>query len=467
LIPPVRGGSAGCRPGSRPASGKMTDVTDRAGVRGFAPAVAMMLTIAALSAIWLAIGRQWGFYTALNDFWGTFFLADQLSLSDTRTLHNGFFPIGYPALLRMLRSESILIVAFVLSVACGAAMMAVVYGWLASRVWPWLVVGVTLAMAAQPLVFVHAVTAAPDMPSTLAAVAGVLLLAGAIDRQRWPHALAAGVLLGVSGLCRYHGFVFGGAAVAAALAIWPSRWRLAGLAAIGFGAMGGLQVAANVTAGVPQFQTAQAFNVYKMFNPVDWWHLSVTAYPASVIDVIRLSPERFRASYWSILAPSLYLIVPPLAAALLPGRHRRAGWFLTMTTAIYLPVQAIGGSPRGPLPVVPLFFAGIALALQSVIDWAWHTSLSVRRGSALAAGAALFALALANWIPENRAVVTMIGGMADLWAKTEAALRADGARHPAQVFTDRGAASTIARATPAVGRRLICTGTRRFILPCG
>ena len=52
--------------------------------------------ILALCGWWWWSGLELRFYVLQNDFWGLFFLGEHLSLEDTGTLHNGFYPIGYP-----------------------------------------------------------------------------------------------------------------------------------------------------------------------------------------------------------------------------------------------------------------------------------------------------------------------------------------------------------------------------------
>lgn len=199
--------------------------------------------------------------------------------------------------------------------------------------------------------------------------------------------------------------------------------------------MAGVQAAVNLVAGVGAFESAQAFNVYKTFNAVDWFHLD-TNYPDRVLDVIRLSPERFLRAWWAALTPTLWLIVP-VATAVVTCRQaqRRVALCLVLVLCLYLPVQAVGGSPRGPLLVLPLCALGAALTLDGIRQ---RLGAATARPQRAVAPLIVVALGLAGlqWLPENVANVRTFRGVADVWRSTEAALRADGVQSPSAVFTD-------------------------------
>ena len=68
-----------------------------------------------------ALGVVWstGFYVELNDFWGNLFAAEQLDLRQPASLHNGFYPIGYLLLLRVLALGDPVVGAGLANVALG------------------------------------------------------------------------------------------------------------------------------------------------------------------------------------------------------------------------------------------------------------------------------------------------------------------------------------------------------------
>lgn len=400
------------------------------------PRAAGAALILAFVAWWAAAGFELGFYTILNDFWGLFFAADQLSLADPRTLHNGFFPIGYPLILRMLRSTAVLPTMFGVSVTAAAGTLAVTFLWLARHASPWLAVAAIAILGIEPTFFLHAITTGPDMLSTLLAATGALALLSGLARGSVVVSALGGLALGLAGLTRYHGFLMAFGAVVAGAIVWPTRWRQTLAAAAMIGMAGGVQVLANVAAGVGPFQTAQPFNVYKLFNPVDWYHLQRN-YPPSVIGVIRLSPERYLEAYRAQLLPSLFLLVPSAAGAVVAtGRNRRIALYALVAAGLYLPLQAVGGSPRGPLLAAPLAAVGVAVALDAILTRQWIASGA---GRTLAVIGVLAAIAWASVWPaagQNRQAVAANASVQRLWADVEGTLRADGVQHPARVFTD-------------------------------
>lgn len=387
----------------------------------------------------LATGSHLCFYTILNDFWGTFFLGEHLSLADTRTLHNGFFPPGYPLVLRLLLSEDILLRAYVLTALSAAATLWVTVRFGTSIAWPWAAAGAGMLLALHPLFFLYGITTGPDAPTLALSTTGLLLLLTGVARPDGKRCLQwcvlGGLLLGAAGLLRHHGFPFAVASLLAVLVAWPSRWKLAGAAAAAAGAMVGVQAATNLMAGAGAFESAQAFNVYKTFNPVDWFHLN-TNYPDRVLDVIRLSPERFLQAWWTSLSPALWLIVPAATAvAACRQTQRRMAVCLVLILCLYLPVQAVGGSPRGPLLVLPVCALGAALTLDGIRQRLGAATARPQLAIAVLVVIA-FGVAALRWIPENVANVRTFRAVADLWRTTEAALRADGVQSPSAVFTD-------------------------------
>jgi hypothetical protein len=392
--------------------------------------------ILALCGWWWWSGLELRFYVLQNDFWGLFFLSEHLSLKDTGTLHNGFYPIGYPLLLRILIGPNILVTAFAVSVIAAALVLAVQMHFLSRHLSPWIAVACIGALGIHPMFFQHAITAGTDITTVALAATGSLTFVSGLMRGSTTLALIGGALMGGSGLMRHHGFLFSLAVVAAGLACWPRRWQQVCCCAAMVGVAGGVQVAINVAAGVPPFQTAQAFNVYKMFNPVDWFHLKKD-YPPNVLDVIRLSPGRYFEAYKAHLYPELYLLWPAAIATVLVERSKRPlAAFTLITGAVFLPLQAIGGSPRGPMPLLPLCAVAVALCLEAVMTRRWVPSSRVRTSAAAIGTVSVAVAAMWFWPVQSRAYVTHFARVEQLWAQVETQLRSDGVQHPSQVFTD-------------------------------
>jgi len=386
-----------------------------------------------VTACWAWWGVTTDYYLTLNDFWGLLVIAEQLNPSDPRSLHNGFFPIGYPLLLRLFGGASVLAFAFLFSVVSAAAVLIGVGVFLSPRTGPVLAITGVVLTALHPLVFQHAVTSSADMPMTAALVLGVLLLSDALEQDARRQALVAGMLIGCAVLLRYHA-----AAVVAAMALgglmaWPSRWKALCGACVAACAVGGLQVGLNLWAGVGPLQTSQAFNLYKLFNPVDWFHLPPPDLPGSVWAVVQMNPRAFWQAYLAQLSGVWLLLgLAAAAVALAPAGARRTAAFLLVILVGYLPLQALGGSPRGPLPAVPLVIVALVSAAGRVTQ--------VPRGTWLAGAAGLVTVVMAawSWMPANLGFLRGQEANREASASVEAMLRADGVRFAGEVYTDAG-----------------------------
>jgi hypothetical protein len=131
-------------------------------------------------------------------------------------------------------------------------------------------------------------------------------------------------------------------------------------------------------------------------------------------------------SIWPLLG------VSALAAVVAPASLRRSAIFLLVVLACYLPVQALGGSSRGPLPAVPLVVVGALLAASRLRQWP--------RGGPLTAAVAVLSVAMAAWlwVPANRDFLRAQEATRAASASAEALLRADGVRFAGEVYTDSG-----------------------------
>jgi hypothetical protein len=106
--------------------------------------------------------------------------------------------------------------------------------------------------------------------------------------------------------------------------------------------------------------------------------------------------------------------------------------FLLAILGCYLPLQALGGSPRGPLPAVPLVIVAVMLAADRVRHWP--------RGTWLTGAAAVVTVALAAWIwvPATLGFLRQQEATRAASASVEAMLRNDGVRFAGEVYTDAG-----------------------------
>src|SRR5450759_331960 len=222
------------------------------------------------------VGVLTDLHTPLNDFWGNYYLSQRLDPRHLDTLYDGFYPVGYTVLLRLLPRFgyppfSALGINAVLTWLLAFSMLGVLrlrgLGILPSLIAASLVFRF-------PQVFEYLYTPGADAGAmvffTLGTYALLLALLAPTPRTWW-YALSGG-LLGMAALWRYHALLAGVFLLAAAALAY--RKRIAGvmLALASYALVYGGQITVNLLSGHSPFQTYQAFNIYQHVHPVNWYH---------------------------------------------------------------------------------------------------------------------------------------------------------------------------------------------------
>lgn len=377
-----------------------------------------------------------------NDFWALVDAATISGISWPAAIHNGFYPLLYPAFLRSLvmAGASPLVPATLLSLAA-YGLSLVEAGRLSSCIvrprWQPLV---PLAVGTWPLFATYATQPGPEMAATALALSFIrrmVAFPAGLGSIHWKASALAGLVGGAASLLRYHMLVFVSLVLAVvAIDAYIERNRPAaravGLVALTVVAMISAQAAVNLSAGVGPFETAQAFNVYKLLHGVNWFHTASITPPATVYLAVASEPAVFVSAWWSALSPELGWLVPALLLALVAVdiRTRRMAWILLAISAPYLFVIAAGGSSRGPLPVVPLaVICGIAV-MQGL---AVRVSPGMRT-HAVAALVVTAAAGLADHVRTDWGLVRRRHQMHRTYAALSASLKGEGVSLARQVF---------------------------------
>jgi hypothetical protein len=142
-----------------------------------------------------------GFLAAHNDFWGNVFIAQQMEIGVPESFHNGFFPLGYSLLLKVLLGfGSLDFSGFLINLVASVDVLVAAWS-LARRLMPGMqALAVLPFIALHPLCFFYFSTAGVDAGSMAFFLAGMALAVsatGAGIRKAIVLALAAGVMLGL------------------------------------------------------------------------------------------------------------------------------------------------------------------------------------------------------------------------------------------------------------------------------
>jgi hypothetical protein len=388
-------------------------------------------------AIWLGARTQYS--PSLNDFWALLFQAGRFDWSNSNSFKNGFFPPGYGVFLWLVGGKYVLATAYYANLCFAVATLIATY-WTGTRITT-LAGGICAALltAFHPLTFSLAMTSGPDMGCVFMLwTAFCLLQLGASDEDhavRRRYEWLAGLLCAIAILWRYHSLIYTAAMLVAVSCVTRGRVPLRTGAGIGV-ALAILAWLSLLPGFSEQLDRAQAFNVWKALHPVNWYHMPRDV-PPTIAEVIRPQLDAFLRVYWGFNRQYLWLLGPPIVAALVTrARQRRAALSVSILGLLYLPLVGVGFSPRGAAPFIPATMLCIGLVMGFIQSQVSRIADPKTTGFLLCA--AVLALASRSWWTENRMFIESSIAVYDWRRQVELELRAQGVRAPLQVFGDGG-----------------------------
>lgn len=399
---------------------------------------------AALYSIALVFANyRTGFHVGLNDFWGNYYHAENLDFANARSLYDGFYPIGYPVLLRGMPVDDLLAAGFLLAAAArvmfiglfGSLALALVSG-------PWALIA-TISLSLIPRMFQHVLTPTADIPMLIPLLSGAALQLLAVvsegtRRQRVWNMIGAGVLLGAAGLLRQHalamalGLMIGCALVRPRCIGWVLVAGVSCLLAYS------PQMMISMAAGHGPLETSQYVNIYKMTHGVELRDIPLDL-THDIRDIVSADPGRFLRAWAEHLVRMLPLLVPAVVAGFWPSdvTLRRIGRIVAIGGALYLAVVSTGWSHRAVLPILPWTVVLTGAVLHRAIG-----SLTLRDDAAGRRVVAVGSLVLlvAGMYASNRNARLVSGYMEThhRYALVERLVESTGAVHPKQVYTTDG-----------------------------
>lgn len=397
------------------------------------------LTIMTLLA---ATGMTAGFHPAINDVLWITDIAAGIDYTQIQSLHNGFFPLGFPVLLDQLSSLDPLAVGGWLSLMSAAAVLALTW-WLARTLagaWPALVALVALSL--YPLFFEYAASPGPDMMATALTTAGLCLAVQAtrLSSRAWLLFGLAGLAVGIGALFRYHAIVMLVGPLVLAATLVPRRWGNA--VAVITGGLAGVfaQMLVNLLGGFGPLETEAPFNLYKNAVGLDWYLTATLDRDsfASFTGIIAAAPIDVLMSVAGAAAEFTSILAVVALAAMMSARRSLVWVAMLATVTIYVAVVAFGYSVRGQLPVLPI--AAVALASVAMMVYRWLRSTSDASSRSLAAVSSGILIGVLLFLPWLRADLAYIDTRAQVEQQRAAAQLALNQALPSlgtkQVFTN-------------------------------
>ena len=403
------------------------------------------------------IGWLTQFHALGNDYWNILYYGRRMTLSQPESLYNGFFPFGYAFLIGQMPFTYVLPLSFILNALLSGLFVASVSTLVsyADSV-PATILAFYLSIAA-PFVYQNAITLSPDIGAAGFTAFAVFLLCrdwfdsvpqtsvsdfGKLKFDVRP--ILAGISLGLSFLWRTHALVSIVAILAGYFLLSGFRpLRSLALLIVSMAVMAGLQIVVNLISGHGAFETAQAFNLYKFFNGVDWTNPPGPAEieKFSLIQFIIADPLRA----WGAYSPLFFYFIQHAWAAALAfilsprGRYSRPSLFFFIFIVLYAVPISLSDSARSPVVLMAVFLPSVALLLAVLIDAAkklmpnlrfseWIvTALFIGIGFNTLSGWALYDIGITRAAIAERKVLSVI----------EQTLISNGMTSPEQVFADR------------------------------
>jgi hypothetical protein len=365
------------------------DLPGRTGARR-APALAASGYIAVYAVVQWVVAALNGFHPAVNDVIGMFAIARGVEWSDPATLHNGFFPIGLPALLASMPPPSWLSVGTTASIMFGAVALGATWVIAERLTTAWWAVLAVVALSADPTFATYVASAGPDVIALGIAMAGIACYVREATTGRDPRlwvVACSGLLVGAAGLFRYHVAVFSVALIVWSLAQGRRRSATTAAAVAGIAVGYSPQVIVNLLGGFGPLANSGAFTMYQSVVDINWLttgSIDPAAY-ATPLTVITQHPFEFAAAYFQSVT-SYAVPIALVATALLVRRRAGTGlvWVSLLAGVVgYAAVVSTGNSPRGALAVAPVAAVAVtaladrAFDLTRTVGPAWQRAVAV------------------------------------------------------------------------------------------
>ncbi|MCL4552096.1 MAG: hypothetical protein M1305_00860, partial [Candidatus Marsarchaeota archaeon] len=373
--------------------------------------IALYLVLFGIGCV--AIGIASNFHVALNDFWGLYYMAGRLDVNAPQSLHNGFFPVGYPLLLRMFPPKyPILVLAFILNVLLSLMALSAIAYLISIAIGPGWALLAVVTLSTHPKYLEYTTTLGPDIGSSaFMTFGGTLLIIGAASEIRSrPMLLAAlgGAFCGISALLRYHFLILAFMFVLGVSLISRRRLQycLTSVTALAF--VYSIQIVCNLLSGHGLLETATSFQAYVALHGVNWYHFSKDV-PSSILAVVLQSPVPSLLAYQASVVKLLPLSIPSVLCVffLSDRRHAKLSSVIAVVSIAYILIVALGPSPRADIPMLPFFvYQGVSL-LKVLWEGICH-SLQSHRSEVVTALTILIIVLTLGWSSWIRSDVSLV-----------------------------------------------------------
>jgi hypothetical protein len=313
-----------------------------------------------------------------NDFWDTYFIARHLHISIPASLYNPLFPIGYCSFLKLIMGKGVPVVpAIIANIGFGMATLFTCIYVYKKYLSLWVALISLILLSLFPKFFHYFNVGGADPMSvmffTLGTAIIALNLASPSPHQRWAYIrfLAAGSLMGLSAITRYHVFVGSVLFLIAFLIFYRKEWKNFAIAFVGMISIYSIQWAINLISGHSLFETGYgSINIYNLMYNVNYYKTTTLHLPVSALQIVLQDPLLFFSKYMVTLLSLAPCYMPPVIAAFIvkerTGRNLSRG--IALWSIFYFGLFATSTSERQMLIVLPWTLLSSGFILQEL----WH-----------------------------------------------------------------------------------------------
>jgi hypothetical protein len=338
------------------------------------PSSIYILLSIATAGVLSVIGMAINYFPGGNDLFDNHYLAMAINFSDIKSFYDGFFPIGYSLLLKLLvGSHYPAIAAFYVNVLLSMAMMIAMVWYLKRQNFLFLFPFWLFLFCFFPQTFRYLTTPGPDAAAMALFTIGILLVLARCDTADLGKATArraptimcivGGMALGAGALMRYHLFVASVFFLFVCFVFLKNNRRSIIVSAVAFIATYLPQIAINVLSGHGPLETYHALNLYNLVYGVNWYHMERIIPLPSAKSIVSGAPFSFIAHYLKGCIGLGIFAIPPIVHGFFAAPERKKyGYCVGVFCVLYALFFGISASPRAVLPIIPislLFFVKI------------------------------------------------------------------------------------------------------------
>ncbi len=378
-----------------------------------------------------------------NDFWDNYFISSRFTGMDRQTWFNPQYPVGYCLFLKAIMGRGLPVPPAILANIFFGCLLLLTCTVIYEKILPAKHALPSLILLSLFPLNLHYWSVGGGDPGAVAlftaGAAVILWRIGKTEPQPAFPFFAAGILMGLAALFRYHALVANGMMALALVSIHPRKWKQLFILTIGICAGYSPQWFVNLATGHGLLETQFGpMNVYYLMHGINWYRVTGLHLPHSTLSIISADPALFFAKYFRAFLSFYPAWLPALFAATFERSPERKGIarVIAVWIFIYFALFSATTSGRQMLLTLPLAFLSIGMSLRIISEKFTELSLSSRSHTRFPVIAILVLLMLAFHVRRDFQMLERRSVQKDTWVSIETFLRQQGCSRAGEIFSN-------------------------------